>query len=226
MKKISALLGLLLLVGPMYANDFGFRFGLKASPNISWFRPETRGYEADGFSVAYSYGLVADYYFTQNYAISSGLRIVRNGAQMSYLFTYDGFPTEKTSDYKLRYLEIPVTLKLSTNEVGYLTYFGQFGFGLGFNTLAEADERVRLSDGSTRIWKDVDVSNEISFMKASLILGAGVEYNFGGRTSLLAGLTFSNGFSNVLNYSNPDIRVPSTPSAVHSYLELTLGIMF
>ena len=228
MRKIVLFSLLVALSLPAFSVGTGFRFGLKTSPNISWFRTETRGYENNGVKLGFAYGLITDYYFAENYAISTGVNIARFGGKIKYNYRYTDqdqqYNTTKRSDYSFRYLEIPMTLKLRATEVGFSTFYGQFGFGLGFRTKAEADQRINLVDGSRLERIDVDVVETTRFMRGSLIIGGGVEYNMGGRTSLLGGLTFHNGFSNFLDTTNP--AVATTPSAVNSYFELTLGIMF
>jgi hypothetical protein len=128
-------------------------------------------------------------------------------------------------DYKYRFIELPLALKLSASEIGYLSYYGLFGLGLGFRTSALADERIFLPDGVFDPDEDADVADETKFFRAGLVLGAGMEYSFGGRTALLLGLTFHNGFSNILNMERKPLW-RSTPSAHNLYLELTLGVMF
>ncbi len=231
MKRISSLLILLMMVSPLLADDFGFRFGLKASPNISWFRTETRSYDNRGVQLGYSYGLIVDYDFTDNYAISTGLNILQTGGKMRYDWIHDhsenggdGYKTVKHRSFRYRHLEIPLALKLRTTEIGYMTYYGMFGIGLGFRSNATADDRITLPGGQYLHEDDIDIKDETSFIRAGLILGGGLEYSFGGRTALLAGLTFHNGFSNILEGRNP--AVPYAPSAHNLYLELTLGVMF
>ncbi len=225
MKKITLVLIVLLLATSVPANDLGFRFGLKVSPNISWFRPETSRFENDGVGLGFAYGLIFDYYFTENYAISSGINLVRTSATLSYPDIYQNQEVGMKRKYEYRFLEIPMALKLSTTEMGYFTHYGKFGLGLGIRTSARADERITMPDGIFDPDEDVDVKDETKFFRIGLILGAGTEYSFGGRTALLAGLTLHNGFSNVLDMERKPIW-RNTPSAHNLYLELTLGVMF
>ena len=37
----------------------------------------------------------------------------------------------KERKYKVNYVTIPIGLKLKTKEIGYLTYFGEFGGNIG-----------------------------------------------------------------------------------------------
>ena len=235
MKRIASFLLLLIMVTPLLADDFGFRFGLKASPNIGWFRTETRTYDNRGVRIGYSYGLIVDYDFAENYAISTGLNILQTGGQMRYAWihhangndgqdTNTGFETVKQRTFRYRHLEIPLALKLRTTEIGYMTYYGKFGIGMGFRTSATADDRITLPNDQYLHEDNIDIADGTSFLRAGLILGGGLEYSFGGRTALLAGITFHNGFSNILEGRNP--AVPYSPSAHNLYLELTLGVMF
>jgi opacity protein-like surface antigen len=68
-----------------------------------------------------------------------------------------------------------------------------------------------------------NISDDINLFKASLIVGAGLEYNFSGNTSLLVGITYNNGFTNIANFD----AVPEKPADIRAnYLELTLGMYF
>ncbi len=225
MKKVISLSFLLLIVTPLLAEDFGFRFGLKVSPNMSWFRTETRGYDNRGLRIGYSYGLIVDYEFAENYAFSSGLNLLRTGGKLRYDWEEEGEKAKKNSSYQYRHIEIPLALKLRTTEIGYTTYYGMFGLGLGFLTNAFADEQVVYASGhSDPLIDNEDVKDDTAFLRAGLVLGAGLEYSFGGQTALLAGITFHNGFSNILDKSQYFSK--NKPSAHNLYIELTLGVMF
>ena len=226
MKNILVFLSALLLVSHLAtAAETGFKFGMKASPNISWHRPETRGFERNGVTFGLSYGVIADYVFAEGYAISTGVNILHTGGKLKYRYIRDGLDTDKRRDYSLRYLQVPLTIKLRTDEIGYITYYGQFGLGLGFNTKAEADQRIPQGDGTVVSASGVDISDETRFMRGAMIIGAGVEYSLGGRTSLMGGLVFNNGFSNVLKMESP-VPGGTIPSSMVNYLEVTLGVMF
>ena len=130
---------------------------------------------------------------------------------------------EITRTYKLQYVEIPLTIKMHTQEIGYLTYYGRFGAGLGINVRSKAKDSY--TSGSDLLTIDRDnIKSETRLFKGSLIVGLGAEYSLGGRTSAIIGLTYNNGFSNVLKGTNQVIQ--KKPSALANYVELTLGIMF
>ena len=71
--------------------------------------------------------------------------------------------------------------------------------------------------------EDEDIKDDINVFKAGLIIGGGLEYNFAGTTSVLAGITYNNSFTNILN----DVEFNGKKAKVYSdYIELTLGVFF
>jgi hypothetical protein len=195
--------------------DFNkYRIGFKIEPNMSWFTPKEKYLEATDNKIRFSYGLITDIHFTENYAIGTGLNIITNGGEVSYKKQiFEGnteyvIATER--DMSLKYVEIPLTLKMRTNEIGYITYWGQFGVGLGIKVDARMDEsysyELELADQG---WEEItskqpvsdeniNISSSIKPMRASLIIGAGIEYSISGTTAIVAGINFNNGFTNVL----------------------------
>lgn len=265
MKKITGLMALMMAFSLVsFAQDNGkFRFGFKIEPNASWFSPKEKFVESAGSSVRFSYGLNADIMFTDNYAFGTGLSVISNGGQIEYLREYtnaDGtFIVNTNRDYNLKYVEVPLTLKLRTNEIGYITYWFQFGLGLGVNIDARGDEEIEFlyqrtveDETGNVIWADLSnggapdrivndkepLSDDVRTFRTSLIIGAGIEYNLSGSTAIVAGITFNNGFSNVLkgdgvkqdDQDGPVLEAnePDTSDlrAISNQLGLTLGILF
>lgn len=240
-----------------------YKISFRTNPNIGWMVPQNNNQEFAGSSLRFGFGLSTDILFTENYAIGTGLNVEGMGGKLSYLTRkteFAGQPeeaayiVEKERNFNLRYVEIPLTLKLRTNEIGYLTYWGQFGLGLGVNWRALADETdnyIRVFQEDTGNWvttdkadfndEAIDVSDEINILRASLIIGAGVEYNLSGTTSMVVGLTFNNGFTNVFNRNATGVeRQPENdqpligsggPSefrlkSTNNTIGLTLGLLF
>lgn len=222
MKKILLSVLLVALLAPMAfsVDPGGFRFGLKASPVIAWMRPETSGYENDGIRLGLSYGFIGDVRLGEFYAFSTGLNINLIGGKLKYEDYRDGDRVLiSPRNYNLQYLEIPLTIKMHTQEIGYLTYYGRFGFGAGVNL------RSKAKDSYNNITEELDdIKGDTRLLRGSLIVGLGVEYSLGGRTALVGGVTFNNGFTNVLKGTNEALN--RKPSAINNYLELTFGVMF
>ena len=115
-------------------NDGGskFHFGLKASPSYNWMKTDGTGLESDGGSIGLSYGLMTEFAISKNYAFATGLEITYRGGKYKY---------NSDSSYKqmLQYVEVPIGLKLKTNEIGYIKYYGLFGILPGFLVKAKED---------------------------------------------------------------------------------------
>jgi hypothetical protein len=158
--------------------------------------------------------------------------------------------------YKLKYAEIPLTLKLRTNEIGYITYWAQVGVGLGVNIKSKSDDIIdykKLENGTnpdTLRWvdaallidesiEDEDIADDISIFRTSLIVAGGIEYNLSGDASIVAGVCFNNAFSNVLkgegvtdSNNEPGFNsLVNTPKAfdlkgISNFISLQVGILF
>lgn len=174
------------------------RIGFKLDPGIGWLGPKENFVSKDGSKFAFSYGFMADFIIDPNYAIASGLQISHSGGKLRYrndvgLFEGGQSADENVYNLNLQYLEIPLALKLKTNPINDLTYWGQFGTYLGVNIGARLDATV---DGQPEITKE-KVTKQIIPINAGLLLGAGIEYPLNDKTTLSLGLGFQNGFVDV-----------------------------
>lgn len=188
MKKLffTCILAFFLSLGITNAQDL--RLGFRTLPSLSWIHSNSEDISSGGFAGGISYGLIADKYFAENYALSTGLDVNYRGGSLE--------KAGNTSSYSLQFIEIPLTLKLKTNQVGPFRYFGQMGLGIDI-----------------KIHSNFDV-NPLGF---ALIVGGGVEIPFSGKTSFVAGLLFHNGLSDL---------IPGDGNANGNYLALNLGILF
>jgi len=210
------------------------------------------GYESNGTKMGYSYGLSFEYFMTKNYLFSTGINFLKTGGVFSYKGAVDHgtffLPSEVEVNYSLHYVEIPTILKLRTNEIGYLTYFGQIGLKTGFNFKASSttthtyfQPQVNATLTNTLPNVPTSVTNEINFINMSLVVGAGVEYSISGNTSLMLGITYSNGFINQLDtkvnaldangnalidrFGSP-VYTAKDASANLNYFALNIGVYF
>lgn len=262
MKKPLSLLAVLLLAGTLAQaqNDQEFqkfRMGFKASPNISWMQPRDRHFVNEGAAARFGFGFVADIFFAPNYAIGTGVNIIRNGGNLSYLELERFGPEElifrRTRSYSNQYVEVPFTFKLRTNEIGYITYWAQFGFGAGININARGDdEKNYLFEKATEegvvIWRPTtqetafqensNFSEDVRLFRASMIIALGIEYSLAGTTSLLVGVTYNNGLTNSMARTNAIRTENDSPifrgvnpetvrlDAIANSIELNIGILF
>ncbi|MCO5275167.1 MAG: PorT family protein [Flavobacteriales bacterium] len=222
MKKVSAILCVLALAtATAQAQDKSVRFGIKVAPNFGWINPDTKELKNDGARFGYTFGLMGDFMIgaNQNYAFATGLFLNNVGGKSTYPSDKQNLITES----KYQYIELPLTLKLKTNEIGYMTYYGQIGFGTAFNIRAKSDLDTFNERGEIVRVTDEDIMDNTQLFKASLIVGAGLEFNFSGNTSAMIGVTYNNGFTNI----NKDIKVGDKElKAKQNYLELSLGVFF
>ena len=98
---------------------------------------------------------------------------------------------------------------------------------MGFNVKSKAkdDFSYKVGDQYMSESNERDISDETTFLRGALVLGGGIEYYVDNSTSIVAGITFSNGISNVLKGNNT-VDTSIEQKAVPHYIELTLGVIF
>ena len=228
MKKFLMFVLLIVCAKNILAQDEnnGVRLGLTLSPQISWMNAGDKNIQANGSYVGFAYGLLMDVVFRKNYAFSSGILVSYDGGKLTYLsdtrFNSYGdsllFVPVVNVDYRTQYLQIPLTIKLRTNQIGYITYFGQFGLQGGVRIRSRAD----VSDPTMSFAENkVDFSKDVTLPDFGLLIGAGVEYAITGNTALLGAIQFYNGFIDATD--NPqNYKTKSTLN----HLRLQLGVFF
>lgn len=192
-----------------FSQDFKkYRFGLHASPSVNWISTDTDG--ADGTNkIRFGYGLLAEIGLTENYSISTGINIVNKGGELTI--------NDTSGNYVGKYVEIPFTLKMKTNEIGYFTYFARFGLGFAYKT----GESVDFDPEFPIEPADGDYINDFSI---SLMISAGAEYSLGSSASLVFGLTFNNNLTDTLD--DIDVRIDGSDNNSFGQLVLDIGILF
>jgi len=232
MKKTFAfLIAFILFANMVFSQVKPFRFGFRVAPNLAWLSADVENYESDGASLGFSWGFVSDITLTENYFVKTGFNIDYLNGKLTFPYqTKLGADTiqtvgELTRKFELRNLQVPVTIKMRTNKFGKFAYFGDIGFGFSFNLKAKSADTFVYGDDETTDWDSKDISDEITFAKASLIVGGGLEYFFDNSTSLFLELNFNNGLTNILKGYNtvyPDTK----QKAFVYYFELNIGILF
>lgn len=214
-----------------YVKSQDFRLGFKGNPLFSTINPNTDNYNSVGTKVGFSYGLMFDYFIKDNYAISSEFGISSLGGKIEYSRN----DTSVNSNVNVRYIDLPITIKLLTNELNNnLKVYGKFGLGLSFRIKSTVENEYK--KGQTNFSND-DIKNASDFIQplnTSLVIGAGIEYNLAENLDLVLGITYNNGFSNIMKsktmYKYPD---PNTGlSAVKAFdanlnfITLNVGLLF
>jgi hypothetical protein len=208
---------------------------MKFAPNIAWMRSDSRDLVSDGNRFGFSFGLLGDLQIGNagNYFFSTGVVLTNIGGQFKADDTYDiaGVSTKVQSeqDLKLRYVEIPLTLKLRTVEDKPMNFYAQVGTSLAFNVRARTDfSSTTTPAGGTATTVTLDNENVIdntALFKMALVVGAGVEYNIASGTTLFGGITYNNAFTNTLDGDARNLLPNDNRSKLFAdYLEFTLGV--
>ena len=201
-----------------------FRFGFKVAPNIAWIAPDAEGYKNDGSKMGISWGLLADFALAENYFVKTGFSMDYLNGKLQLPYANESDTGTMNRKYHLRYIEIPLTLKMRTNKFGKTAYFGEIGIGTSFNIRAKSDDEFQ-PDTGTKTTSEKDIKDEIALFKESLIVGAGMEYFLDESTSLVFELSFHNGLTNILTDYNtryPDVK----QNGKLNYFQLNIGLIF
>lgn len=231
-KKTLSLLILssfLLVIQSTQAQQKPFKFGFKLAPAISWLSPDSKYYESAGSDFSFAWGFTADITLMEHYYLATGFNVSYFSGKLSYPYlltddinSYEGVMEEK---YNLRYIEVPLAMKMKTNElVKNYKFFGLIGINTGINIRAKSDQSFAHSSASFTE-ENVDIKENSTLFKASLLVGAGAEYVIDESVSLVLGINFNNGFTNVLKGNNtvyPEIDAKAVPY----YFELNIGVIF
>ncbi|EJF53536.1 hypothetical protein SapgrDRAFT_1841 [Saprospira grandis DSM 2844] len=275
LRKITLLTAFLAFVVSAQAQK-EFKFGVYVEPSVSFFASNDKDVEPDGSNLGFTIGLLGEYYFgnSDNYALIMGgnFSLGRGGSLFyedggrlfpdseldaeSYVSTSTGnigtdgnemllTPGTKVK-YRLNYLEIPVGLKLRTNELGesYMRAFFQLpvltiGIPVSARATIESPNETNFvnSTGDPVYYtpekvKGENVYKDIFPLQIQLGAGAGVEYapNEDGGLLLTAGLFYNYGFldavsTNELFELNGSLEPNKARTGFHN-IGLRLGIVF
>ncbi len=222
-KRILSILGLSMLALHVHAQDEPviasgsadenlnkLRFGVYVAPTLSWMRPSAakdgdQTQSSGGSKIGFMYGLMGDYNFASNYAIAFGLQVNSTGGKINtenpkaeYLWA-----NKSSVDYTLQYLEVPLALKLKTDRIGKICFFGQAGLTIGFNiskkfTYDIVQERNTMADTTFTTSEKEKITGKITSIAPIVFqmnVGGGLQYSIGPKLDAYLGLFFNNGFA-------------------------------
>ena len=186
------------------------RLGIKFSPTVIFNRFVSH---SDSIAIdnkrddkRFTFGLTADFGLTDNYFFSTGALYSLRKVTFAAVNLNSG--ESDAEQYSLEYLELPLTLKLYTNDIGVDSkiYF-QPGFTMDFlvnwKGINKNDNRVK----------------DFNFFDSSFYIGAGWDKQLGVTTSFFAGLFYQRGLVDIAN-KNDDITLKN------DLLGLDLGLRF
>ncbi len=197
-KTVFALLIAFTTVTTFAQDASQLRLGLTAHPTFGFLKVENG--KGNGLSTGFTYGLIGDFEFAENYWFATGLTVTSingSGTILNYepyhLLSSSTNPAEYDVKFKMQYLQIPLTIKLKTDESDNLKWFGQFGLTTDFRISAKQD----VEQGNTTLADDVKATSNTNFFRAGMVIGGGAEYRISGKTSLVGGISYNNGLTNI-----------------------------
>lgn len=205
------------------------KLGLKIAPNIGWMSPGTKGYSSDGARLGGTIGFISEFYFAENYALSTGFNFQFLNGALSYSDSLlvesvnavqDGKVSRK---YNFLYLEIPLMIKMKTKSFGKISYFGQIGLGTGFRIKSTVKEHFEPTTGNP-VDQQYDFNNGTTLIRESILVGIGCEYSIDESSRILIGLSYSNSLNNILTGVNYKTNLIEKTQL--NYAELNIGFLF
>lgn len=218
---------LLPMIGQAQTPDI--RFGFEFSPFVSWLSSDFSKVKNDGSNLGYQLMINGEYLFRKQYALRAGLGIsFRNGGKLLHVDGGTVLPkSELTKEdfrmlgpnapvrYKLQYVEIPVSFRMYTQEIGYARFYVEIPvLTTGFCTQARGD--LFRAEGNNE-----NISKDTQWLNLSWGVGAGAEYGLSSSTFLTAGLYFQQGITDVVSKTDANRGKNELNKLV-----LRLGLMF
>lgn len=215
MKKniLIAVFGFLPFV--MFGQSSNFKAGAYTGPAFSWLNSTESGINSNGTNLGLQLGIQGEFSFGErdNYAFTVGMRFAFNqGGTLKYDHPGNYLPSSslpqelRTGDaplpagldikYSVHYFEVPVSVKLYTNEIGHWRYFAELPIlSLNFRTKSRAE-----LNGANISYEDVQISGDYRLINMGLGMGIGGSYSLSNDNAVYFGLYYThNLFDNIRN---------------------------
>jgi hypothetical protein len=197
------------------------KLGFQASPQLSWMKSSSNNIVNIQSGLGIKYGLEADIFLLgiPRYSLNTGLFVTNHSFKARYNLDNPLIMDNQTLNnpvdikYILNYLEIPLNIKLRSDQFYRLTYYGQFGLTNLINIGATAVSSDSKLNGA-------NVNESIGFYNLGLLMGAGAEYDVGGNTALNFGIQYTNYFLDATTIKKLDEKTTINT------IRLVIGVMF
>lgn len=174
------------------------RLSFSGSPSVNWMSTNNSSADREKSIIGYDFGLNGDFYFSEDerYSLLTGLLITNIGGEIAYRgqsdFRFSGvtLPAVSKIKYRLRYLEVPLAIKLKTDQFQRSSYWGLFGVSAMLNIESKGDS----DDGSLR---KASIGDEVGPFNLAMNVGIGLDYDLGRSNAISTGLIFQNGLIDV-----------------------------
>jgi len=165
------------------------KVGLKLAPAMSFNRMSTEEldykFDPDGLGARFAFGPIFDYYLGENYDFHTGVLFVPKRVGITATKEILDPDSAWSESYKLQYIQIPLALKMYTDELGggKKIYFLVGGL-LDIKIFEEPSDPSNV------------LIDRFRFVDISALLGAGLQTQISG-TTLETGLSYCRGLGNV-----------------------------
>lgn len=212
---------LILLTLCIVSHGQKLKLGFQASPQLTWTKSSNISILNEQSRIGIKYGLEADIFVfgVPRYSINTGLFISNHSFKTRYnlenpVSLADLSLTMPVSvQYKVNYIEIPIDIKLRSDQFYRFTYYGQFGITNLVNISATAISSDKNLNGT-------NVNESIRMFNMGMIMGGGAEYDIGGNTALNFGIQYTNYFLDATSIKDLDEKTTLNT------LRLVIGVMF
>lgn len=187
---------------------------LKVYPAFSSNRVETSSdtlrLTDDGSGLRFGVSLVADFPMTENYYFTTGISYIAKKSGLVVLNRNTSQVSKQVTN--VRYVQIPVSLKLYTNELSLDT---RFYFQIG----ALAEFKV----GENDVEGNAEIIEDYGFFDTSLLFAAGAERKLGTTTAAYVGISYQRGLIDIINDT---ARIDGDLTMKNSLIGLEVGLRF
>ena len=233
--KNKLIYSFLMIVLPLISNaqDSKFKLGLRFAPGISMSRvqdlsEDNVAWSSGSAGLRFSAGLTGDFNFGKNYSFYTGVwyTVMKAGLKAS-VDDSAAIKNSAESEINIQYLQVPLALKLFTNEIAtdvklYFVVGGTAGLALKEISLSYKDDGKKFQKAA--------LGKGYSIGDVGLLLGAGAEYRLGESTTLFAGISYNRGLLNVPSVKGPLIWANKEVDGMYdmnlSQINLEMGIKF
>lgn len=194
MKKMLVCVALIASAATVNAQKF--KIGLGGAFNSTWLLNKNVFDANDELDIAMSwggqFGLKAQYYFNDKIGLELG--IMKGGQNQKYEGELGKIGTQVITfeqKDKLRYIDVPLALRLGGDKGAY------FEFGPQFSFLSKATETYETSPKASTDYEDKDFKSNFKSVNICAIFGFGVDIDASESFTISAGLRFGIGLTDV-----------------------------
>ncbi len=195
-------------------------FGFQASPSFSSMSSSSNDIVGVGSNLGLKLGLIGENRFSDNYALSFGIGFHFNSggslnyksrgkfwSNSDYILRDSIVSAGARLKYSLQYLEIPIGLRMRTQEFGRYRYYIEPALAIGIRTQARGTITTDKGD-----IESINITDEVNAFQLLWSVGGGTEYSIANNTALMLGIYYQSGFTGVAA-DNSNTTYPTTAAA-------------